>query len=231
VYILPNRCSPLLVTTISIAPRDAEISMTGRMHPGEDFGPEPAYRTYLSVTSPLLVLFILLFLVFPIAMAGGFYGLVAGIAILGAGGGFTVLWAHLYFDTVIYNLNETEIAWRRGVWFRQTGIVPYNRITNVDIVQGPVMRFFGISDLRIQTAGYSAKATAEIRLNGIADPTPLRDVIMGYVRERPPVAAVTGGAGSVQERSSASPGGMESGAVLGELREIKAILKTIAEQK
>jgi len=194
---------------------------------GGDFGPEAAYRTYLSVVTPIVVLFILLFIVFPLAMFG-IYGLVAGLVILIVAGGFTLLWARLYFDTVVYNLNETEIAWRRGVWFRQTGIVPYNRITNVDILQGPVMRYFGISDLRIQTAGYSAKATAEIRLNGIADPAPLRDMIMGYVRERPPVAAVTGGAESRQ--GEPAPGGMESGPVLAELREIKAILRKIAEK-
>jgi hypothetical protein len=92
------------------------------------------------------------------------------------------------------------------------------------------MRFFGISDLRIQTAGYSAKATAEIRLNGIVDPAPLRDMIMGYVRERPPVAAVTGGAESAQGRPSPSAAGMESEEVLAELKEIKAVLKTIAEK-
>ncbi len=203
--------------------------MKGTISIGEDFGPEPAYRTYLSVVTPLVVLFILLFIIFPLAMFG-VYGLAAGFIIFIAAGGFALLWARLYFDTVVYNLNETEIAWRRGVWFRQTGIVPYNRITNVDILQGPVMRFFGISDLRIQTAGYSAKATAEIRLNGIADPAPLRDMIMGYVRERPPVAAVTGGAESARERPSPSPAGFESGEVLAELREIKALLKTIAEK-
>ncbi|MBT8508352.1 hypothetical protein AZH53_08030 [Methanomicrobiaceae archaeon CYW5] len=203
--------------------------MTETIRIGEDFRPEPAYRTYLSASSLLLVVFILFFLIFPLGMAG-FPWLVAGIVLLLVVVGFTLIWARLYFDTVVYNLNETEIAWRRGVWFRQTGIVPYNRITNVDILQGPVMRVFGISDLRIQTAGYSAKATAEIRLNGIADPAPLRDMIMGYVRERPPVAAVTGGAESVQGRPFPTSAAPEAGDVLAELREIKAILRTIAEK-
>ena len=201
--------------------------MTGSIRIGEDFRPEPAFRTYLSLSSLLLVVFVLFFLVLPLGMAG-FPWLVAGIVLLLLVGGFALLWARLYFDTVVYNLNETEIAWRRGVWFRQTGIVPYNRITNVDILQGPVMRYFGISDLRIQTAGYSAKATAEIRLNGIADPAPLRDMIMGYVRDRPPVAAVTGGAEGPAERPA--PVAAASGDLLAELREIKAILQRIAEK-
>ena len=53
-----------------------------------------------------------------------------------------------------YELKDDEMSWKRGVWFRRTGILPYNRITNLDVIQGPVMRMLGISTLSIQTAGY-----------------------------------------------------------------------------
>jgi membrane protein YdbS with pleckstrin-like domain len=56
-----------------------------------------------------------------------------------------------------YELRDDEINWKRGVWFRTTGIVPYNRITNLDVRQGPFMRYLGISTLAIQTAGYSGR--------------------------------------------------------------------------
>lgn len=104
---------------------------------------------------------------------------------------FTAWWIPLYYHTMVYILTTTEISWRRGVWFRQTGIVPYNRITNIDIIQGPVMRYFGISSLRIQTAGYSAQAMAELRLHGIERPEEVRDRILGYVRGSSPVATET----------------------------------------
>ena len=102
------------------------------------------------------------------------------------------MWAGLYYHTVVYHLNKTEMTWKRGVWFRQTGIVPYNRITNVDIVQGPVMRLFQISNLTIQTAGYSGAGMPEIALKGIEDPESLRALIMDFVRTQPSVSAVTG---------------------------------------
>lgn len=47
------------------------------------------------------------------------------------------------------------------------GIVPYNRITNLDIRQGPVMRILGLSTLSIQTAGYSGQAIPEIKIEGV----------------------------------------------------------------
>jgi len=36
------------------------------------------------------------------------------------------IWIPRYYDTVFYSLTESEIVWRRGVWFKTTGIVPYN---------------------------------------------------------------------------------------------------------
>jgi len=83
------------------------------------------------------------------------------------------------------------------------------------------MRFFGISALRIQTAGYSAQATAEIRLQGIEDPVTLRDTIMAYVRGGPAVAASTGG--------SEDPG-PAPGSLLEEVRAIRAILEEMKEK-
>ena len=46
------------------------------------------------------------------------------------------VWVGLYYESMWYELREDEMSWRRGVWFRKTGIVPYNRITNLDIRQG-----------------------------------------------------------------------------------------------
>jgi len=105
---------------------------------------------------------------------------------------FTAYWIPKYYDSIVYKLTENEIIWKRGVWFKNTGIVPYNRITNIDITQGPISRKFGIAALKIQTAGYSGQqARSEIRINGIEDFEELREVIMGFVKGKKPVAVET----------------------------------------
>lgn len=129
---------------------------------------------------------------------------------------FIAWWIPLYYRTMVYNLTTTEISWRRGVWFRQTGIVPYNRITNIDIIQGPLMRYFRISSLRIQTAGYSAQAMAELRLHGIEQPEGVRDWILGYVRGSFPVAT---------ETLTRPEAGDAATQMLTELREIRKLLE------
>jgi len=45
-----------------------------------------------------------------------------------------------HYRSMWYELREDEISWKRGVWFQTTSVVPYNRITNPDIKQGPVRR-------------------------------------------------------------------------------------------
>ncbi len=129
----------------------------------------------------------------------------------------TMYWMPKYFGTIRYRLTRSEMEWRRGVWFRQTGIVPYNRITNIDIVQGPVSRHFGIASLKIQTAGYSAPNTrsSEIKIEGIERFEELREHIMGFVRGRPPMA--------VETFSEAKPAGGD--AVVGELVKIRKLLE------
>ncbi len=106
---------------------------------------------------------------------------------------FTVFWIPKYYGTIFYKLTSNEIFWRRGVWFKTTGIVPYNRITNIDISQGPLSRAFGLSTLRIQTAGYSVatRRSAEIRLDGIRNAKELREFIMSFIDRKKPVAVET----------------------------------------
>ena len=160
----------------------------------EDFKPDGKYTGYL-----LLATLALIVVIWAACCAWMFVDsiftilIVIGLAVLGVCVVFACIWAPLYYKSVVYHLNDTEMTWKRGVFFRKTGIVPYNRITNVDIVQGPVMRLFGISHLKIETAGGGAsKSSAEIQLEGISDPEPLRQLIMNFVRGQKPVAAATG---------------------------------------
>ncbi|MBP2134013.1 membrane protein YdbS with pleckstrin-like domain [Methanomicrobium sp. W14] len=137
-----------------------------------------------------------------------------------------IVWNILYYDSIVYHLNKTEMTWRRGVWFKQTGIVPYTRITNVDIVQGPLMRMFEISNLRIQTAGYSAQKVAEISIKGMEEPEPLREMIMDFVRDDVSLSAATGG-GDASAKKRLQGSDQE---ITEELKKIRQILEKIAEK-
>ncbi|MGC9434574.1 MAG: PH domain-containing protein [Methanomicrobiales archaeon] len=183
--------------------------------------PDPRFRTYYYVWLAIIMAILLVLVVLPLALFAP-SAVAAGAGVLWCAlAAFVAVWISLFYDTIHYELTSTEVTWERGVWFRQTGIVPYNRITNVDIIQGPLMRIFSISALRIQTAGYSAQATAEIRLQGIEQPVKLRDTIMGYVRGGPAVSAATGGSEEIPARDT----------LLEEVRAIRVLLEMMAGKK
>lgn len=127
-----------------------------------------------------------------------------------------VWWTRAYYRTIRYRFTRFEIAWERGVWFRQTGIVPYNRITNMDIMQGPLSRFFGLSQLKVQTAGYSAASasTAELKIDGLREPEPIRQ----FIREQMQ-------AGTVASRSPEGTGVSVDEQILAQVVAIRTLLE------
>jgi hypothetical protein len=167
---------------------------------GEEFKPSPQFKKlyliYMIIISPFVVLTwyipVLVFAPFMVIAITSLFILLPILLVFI----FVAYWIPKYYDSMLYKLTNTEITWRRGVWFKKTGIVPYNRITNVDIDQGPISRALGFASLKIQTAGYSAPTggglgKAEIRIEGIEHFEDLREFIMEFVRGKRPVAVET----------------------------------------
>lgn len=162
----------------------------------QPFKPEPALVTWLSVNFVLFFLLIMSFTVLPVLFATGpeplvlvILAIIVLVPVL-----IFFVWVGLYYKSMWYELREDEMSWKRGVWFRKTGIVPYNRITNIDIRQGPVMRALDISTHSVQTAGYSGQAVPEIRIEGIEHAEELRELIRSLVRQPGTGGDGTGGA-------------------------------------
>lgn len=148
------------------------------------FKPSEKLVTWFIVDFFILVLFLLICFVVPIAFVADIPlladALIAGPILLFVV--FFLVWVKMYYKSMWYELHDDEMRWRRGVIFRGTGIVPYNRITNIDIRQGPVMKALGIFTVSIQTAGYSGAAVPEIRIEAIEHADELRELIRNLVR-------------------------------------------------
>ena len=93
-----------------------------------------------------------------------------------------IWWVRAFYNTLSYKITKDEVIWKGGVFFKKTSIVPYAKITNIDITQGPIERLFKISTIRLQTAGYSGPSmNAEIKLAGIENPEEPRKLIAKFV--------------------------------------------------
>ncbi len=156
---------------------------------GEEFKPSPQFKKLCYIYLTFGFILAVLWWYLPLLIFASFKAkIITSVPILGALI-FIVYWIWDYYNSMIYKLTENEIIWKRGIWFRKTGIVPYNRITNIDIVQGPISRMLGIATINIQTAGYSGQqAKPEIRIEGIERFEELKDLIIGFVKGKKPVA-------------------------------------------
>jgi membrane protein YdbS with pleckstrin-like domain len=185
------------------------------------FKPSPSLVTWFIVDFLLLMFFLAAVILLPMYLfsaidTGIFLGILGGLVVIVI---LFALWTKLYYESMWYELHEDEMRWKRGVIFRRTGIVPYNRITNLDIRQGPVMRKLDISTISIQTAGYSGQAqAAEIRIEAIVHAEELRELIRSMVRTS------VGGDGT--GTGWRAPSGMTTEIqILGELKAIRALLE------
>ena len=126
------------------------------------FKPSVALTTWFIVDFTLVILLILSCMIVPVIIASEPDWIITGIILTGLLILIVIFvaWVRLYYQSMWYELRDDEMSWKRGVWFRRTGIVPYNRITNLDVIQGPVMRMSGDfhalhPDRRIFRAGCS----------------------------------------------------------------------------
>ncbi|HDO41474.1 MAG TPA: PH domain-containing protein [Candidatus Bathyarchaeota archaeon] len=134
---------------------------------------------------------------------------------------FVPFWIPKYYHSIRYLFTEGEIIVEKGVWWRHKSTVPYNRITNIDVVQGPISRRFGLRKVRFQTAGYSAAggggAIAEASIMGVKNFDEIRDFVLKLVRGLRPVAVEAG--------FEAITPGKTAKEMLDELRKIREILE------
>ncbi|KYH42367.1 MAG: membrane protein [Candidatus Bathyarchaeota archaeon B63] len=190
----------------------------------EEFKPAPQFKRLYYIYLLLITLFGVLTWYIPVLFfpppAVKVIITIPVIAVLA----FAAGWIPKYYESITYRLAEDEILWRRGVWFKHAGVVPYNRITNIDVCQGPISRILGIGTLKIQTAGYSGTVRAEIRIEGIENLEELKNVIMELVKRKKPVAIET------YEEEPKPRGEDINVKILSELKRIRRLLEKTLEK-
>ena len=77
-----------------------------------------------------------------------------------------------------YWLDGATLRVDQGVFFLKRRAIPLDRVTDVMLVQGPLMRWCDIWALHIQTAGMSGQAGAEAILYGVDPPEEIRDELL-----------------------------------------------------
>lgn len=74
-------------------------------------------------------------------------------------------------------LTEKTLVVRKGVFNRIEKTVPLDKITDLGMTEGPVMRFWNIQSVSVETAGQSGPGSL-IKLQGIIDAEGFRDDVL-----------------------------------------------------
>ncbi|MFC3093808.1 PH domain-containing protein [Alteromonas sediminis] len=75
------------------------------------------------------------------------------------------------------NLYERKLVVKRGVFNKVEKSIPLEKITDVALIQGPIMRAFDLQQLSFETAGQSGEG-ALVSLLGIKDAEMFRETIL-----------------------------------------------------
>jgi len=128
-------------------------------------------------------------------------------------------WIPHFFRSLEYAVDDDEVRMRLGVFWKRRVTVPFRKITNVDITEGPLQRHFGIATIHIQTAGAGGQqgGRAELRMAGVRDADGIRERILSRLRPVTPAAQTNGADATPEKRDEAEL----LAAILDEIRELR----------
>src|SRR5437867_6944163 len=82
-----------------------------------------------------------------------------------------------HFGTIHYAMDDRKFTNSEGVFWKVRRSTPLDKITNVDVRQGPLERFFGIGQIWIYTPSTGA-LTPEARMHGIENIHEMKSLIL-----------------------------------------------------
>ena len=183
--------------------------------------PEKGQRTiwYIGWAVPFGLIF-LVWLVLLLVLGEPVFGMIAAAWIIISLPFLS--WIPAYFRSLEYSVTGDAVKGKKGVFWKKFVTMPYHKITNVDITQGPLQRKFNVGTIHCQTAGAGGQqgGVAELKMEGLRDLDGLKEAIMERVKGSSMV-----GTGTARPKVAA-PGESDTlGQMLKELRGIREVLE------
>jgi membrane protein YdbS with pleckstrin-like domain len=142
------------------------------------------------------------------------------------------------YDMRYYIVTDRSLRVREGAFIVKEKTISYANVQNLRVVQGPILRLFGIWHLNVDTAGGGASEQGQpgsnahrVRVAGVENAHEVRDFIRGHLKTRAPSA----GLGDLDDRDDDAPHGLGAGSgllvALRELRSATSALRDSSENR
>lgn len=103
---------------------------------------------------------------------------VAGIALIPFWLIFGRMYLKRYFDSLFCELTTRALKFKKGVLFQVERTIPLDKIQDLTFREGPLLRHFGLSILKVETAGQSMQGGTDMSLIGIVDAREFREQVI-----------------------------------------------------
>jgi uncharacterized membrane protein YdbT with pleckstrin-like domain len=107
-----------------------------------------------------------------------YYLITAALTIVGFPIVIIPLW--IRYHTLRYRFDAEGVGMSVGILFKRETYLTYRRIQDIHVTRGIIQRWLGLATVAIQTA--SGSSTAEMSIDGVADPDGLRDWLYAKMR-------------------------------------------------
>ena len=82
-----------------------------------------------------------------------------------------------YFNRLECELTSRSLRFKKGFIVQVEKTIPLDKIQDLTFREGPLLKKFGLSILKVETAGNSASAAADLSLIGIVDAHAFRQMV------------------------------------------------------
>jgi membrane protein YdbS with pleckstrin-like domain len=83
-----------------------------------------------------------------------------------------------FFKTLSCRLTNKNLTFAKGLVIHTEKTIPLENIQDISFVGGPILRWFGLTMIRLETAGASAHGTGMMSLFGIEDSENFKNLIL-----------------------------------------------------
>ena len=75
-------------------------------------------------------------------------------------------------------LTARTLHLQSGIWFRVEKHVPLDKVQDLSLREGPLLRALGLATLSVETAGQSQQGASDATLTGLLDAAAFRDAVL-----------------------------------------------------
>jgi putative membrane protein len=83
-----------------------------------------------------------------------------------------------YFELLECELTTRSLRFKKGYIFHTERTIPLDKIQDLTFKEGPMLKYFGLSILRVETAGSSAQGGPDLSLIGVINAFDFRSLVL-----------------------------------------------------